>query len=207
MDDCLLGIRREQIADLGAVVGNAKAIDPMLPNGLAGCFVVGIVLEVVHNEEIARREAPNASDPRTIGISVIDLINTPVVGRIPGELARIVALVAKRFGALELGRGGGRVPHGVLIRAEIQLVRSSVIACSPLENRREFDTRLAATWIRTVGFDGQRQCRLRNDLLRCGWTFPSQLCYRVVRVLKILHHQGIGISLHKIDCCAVFDGV
>ena len=58
MDNRLLGIRREQVTDLGAVIGNPKAVNPMLPDGLSGCVVIGIALEIFDPKKITCREAP-----------------------------------------------------------------------------------------------------------------------------------------------------
>ena len=73
----------------------------MLPDGSAGRVVIRIVLEIVHEKEVARRKAPEVADPGTVGMEVIHFIDAPVVRRMPGQLTRIVAFIAECFGGLK----------------------------------------------------------------------------------------------------------
>ncbi len=58
MNNRLFGIRRHQITNLRAIVGNAKTVDPRLPDGLARRIVIGVALEVIHKQICARGENP-----------------------------------------------------------------------------------------------------------------------------------------------------
>ena len=80
VDEGLLGIRWDQIAGLRAVIRRAKAVDPVLPDSLTGGFIIRITLEIVHDEKVNRRKAPDVAfvDGR-VGRS-INFIYPPVVG-------------------------------------------------------------------------------------------------------------------------------
>ena len=52
-----------------------------------------VILEVINNYEITRREAPEVANPRAVRIESIDFIDAPVVRGIPGKLAGIVRIV------------------------------------------------------------------------------------------------------------------
>ena len=49
---------------------------------LVGRIVI-VIFKIVHEKEIRCRKAPDIAYPWTVGVDVIDLINTPVVGGIP----------------------------------------------------------------------------------------------------------------------------
>ena len=106
----------------------------MLPDGQPGRVVIGIALKILDDKEVGRRKAPNAADPRTIRMGIADLIDAPVVRRMPGELTRIVARVTQSLGRLEFRRGLGGVRHGVHIGAEVHLMRGGEIARVPGKN-------------------------------------------------------------------------
>ena len=76
------------MAGLGAVIGDAEAIDPVLPDRLAGRVVIGIVLEVVYCDEVGRHEIPERAFRRIT--DAVDRVHTPVVQCVPGEFAGIV---------------------------------------------------------------------------------------------------------------------
>ena len=111
MDDGLLCIRkgilitdRRTCAVAGEVTRStgcaiAKAVMPCVPYLI---FTRIVILEVVDDKEIARREAPYVAGPRAVGIDAVDFIDPPVISRSQHELTGIIALVTKRFGSLVL---------------------------------------------------------------------------------------------------------
>ena len=51
MNNSLLAIRWNYVADLSAVVNHTEAVDPCLPNGLTCRVVIGIALKIIHEQE------------------------------------------------------------------------------------------------------------------------------------------------------------
>ena len=129
MDDCLLGIRRDEITDLRAVVGHTEAVDPCLPNGFTRPIVIGIALEVVHEKEGTRREDPEGAFGRIT--LIIDFIHAPVVSGVGLKQAGIIILIADRLGSFILRRAGIRITNGRFVRTEVELVRGGGIGRRP----------------------------------------------------------------------------
>ena len=127
----LLGVRRHEIADLGAVRGDSKSVDPGLPNGFSGRIVIGVILEIFHDKIIGRRENPHGTFHCTC---IANRINPPVVSGVFLKRPGIIAFGPKVFAAFVLGRSDASAAHGRLVRAEIHLMRSRIIRRLPLQN-------------------------------------------------------------------------
>ncbi len=63
----------------------AQAVFPRPPY----LVLVGVIIfEIIYNQEVGRGEAPDRALPGTVGMDVVDFINTPVVGRVPVKRLR-----------------------------------------------------------------------------------------------------------------------
>ena len=119
MNNRLLGIRGHEVSDLRAVVGDAEAVDPMLPDRHVVWIIIGITLEVIDQKIRTDRKAPDRPFDR---ISSIDLIDAPIVRGIRLKQAGVIALGPERPGSFVLGRGRIGAAHGVLVQTEIYLM-------------------------------------------------------------------------------------
>jgi len=69
---------------------------------LVGRIVV-VVLKIVYPNEVGYRKVPDIACPRTVGVDVIDLINTPIIGGIPLEFSGVIALITNVLSTFVLG--------------------------------------------------------------------------------------------------------
>ncbi len=87
MNDTLLGKWISIITNESSVCRDLVSIYPRTEY-LIGWIVV-VVLKVVHHEVVGNLKAPDVALPGTIRLSVINLINPPVVSRTPNKTIRI----------------------------------------------------------------------------------------------------------------------
>ena len=103
MNDALLGVRRQIVADQSAVCRGSEAVNPNVEYPVAvwiGWIYVIVRLKVVHGNEIGRREAP---DETFDSFSRINLVQTPGIAAVPAKSSGIIALRTKRLGTYILG--------------------------------------------------------------------------------------------------------
>ena len=81
-----------RIVEIRAGFTITESIMPCVPYLI---FAAIVFLKIIDEKEIARREAPEVTDPRAIRIYGVNFVYTPVIGCKPRELARIIALIAQ----------------------------------------------------------------------------------------------------------------
>ena len=102
LDEVLAGIEVGiGIADDRAVGRVAPAVDPGFEYAVR--LEIVVILEIVQNEEVGSGEFPNLALPRAGRVEVVDLIDPPVVRRVPGKLPGIVAFGTECEGTFVLG--------------------------------------------------------------------------------------------------------
>ena len=139
MDGRPLGKGGLQIAD-----GRAGAVDPAVDPGLIDHVVLVVVaLEIVDQEELLRREAPERARPRADGFGLVDLVDLPIVSCAQVQTARVV--LAASHGASQ-GQGLG-------VGAEIDFVRSRLTTGPPVERRSDIDVGSAVARLGLAGLN------------------------------------------------------
>ncbi len=87
MNDTLLGKWRSIITNESSVCRDLVSIYPRIEY-LIGWIIV-VVFKIVHHKVVGNRKAPDITLPGTIRLSVINLINPPVVSLAPNKTIRI----------------------------------------------------------------------------------------------------------------------
>ena len=123
---------------------------------------VVIVFKVIYDNEVACSKAPDSSFPSLIGMTLIDPIDSPVVGCVESEGSRLKAI------NISIGKGNVRVTgqvgcagvvHIVEFSAEVHLVCRSILARLPGKSRLGLNILLLISRIRIRGeFAVEQSC-------------------------------------------------
>ncbi len=90
----MLGKRRSVITNKRTVCRVVVSVYPGVKYPVAiglGGFKVIVRFKIVHDKEVGGGKAPDRACPRTVGVDVIDFIDTPVVGGVPREFSGVIA--------------------------------------------------------------------------------------------------------------------
>ena len=128
MNDSLFGVRRSIFiahGRAGSVTGISRFIimrgiaKPIFPRPPYLVVANVVVLKIIYDKEICWRKAPDRAYPRTVGIGVIDLVNTPIVSAVPLKHSGVIALGTKVPAAFVLWRTGIGFTDNLFICSEV----------------------------------------------------------------------------------------
>ena len=174
--------RQTEPSDVADRRSRSPLVQPSIQVSIdAAALVVRVAFHILHGDVVGRGEAPDRALPGTVGLAGVDLIDAPVVGLAPLE----VAGVEGRAGLLALVERalGVRRRDGGFVRAEIDIVLLGLLAGTPAQGQRlgRIDGAVGGTRRRTPAAAGRAYPSTYWPLIT-AWVVIGPPCQETARL-------------------------